>query len=61
MAGSSNAVRAAAGAFVVQKEKDSQRLKQGFALFRQALEANAKKTAQNRIGPPKDWRTRVFK
>jgi hypothetical protein len=56
-----NLIRSPTGAFVKEREKDNERLKRGFAIFREALERNAQKADQHRVGPPKDWRTRVIK
>ena len=56
-----NLIRSSSGAFVKEHEKDNERLKRGFAIFREALEQNAQKRAKRRVGPPKDWTTRVIK
>jgi len=56
-----NLIKSSSGTFVKEREKDNERLNQGFAIFRQALEQNAQKRAKRRIGPPRDWTTRIIK
>lgn len=56
-----NLIRSPAGVFVKEREKDNERLKRGFAIFREALERNAQKATRDKVGPPKDWRTRIIK
>ena len=55
-----NLIRSTSGAFVKERETDNERLKLGFAIFREALEQNAQKRAKRRVAPPKDWTTRFI-
>jgi len=44
-----------------RKEKSTQRFKESFGKFREALEQDAKEAAARGSGLPKDWRNRILK
>ena len=61
MASRANVVRATAVPFKAQTQKSDQRLKEGFAKFKKALEQDAREAAARGSGLPKDWRNRILK